>query len=127
MSYYLDLFSPSTYDAFLRSDKSISGFRSRQYIAAVKVQPGDILICYLTKQSSWVAALRVTSPLFEDNTARFTTVEDPFVLRFRVEPLVLLNPDHGTTALVMYYRPSRPLQNTPESFGKYRLIIDHQT
>ena len=95
MSYYLDLFSPSTYDAFLKSDQRVSGFRSRQNNAAVRVQPGDILICYLTKQSSWIAALRVTSPLFEDNTPCFTTVEDPFVLRFKVEPLVLLDPAQG--------------------------------
>lgn len=95
MSYYLDLFSPLTYAAFLKSDQKVSGFRSRQKNVAVRVQPGDILICYLTKQSSWIAALKVTSPLFEDNTPRFTAVEDPFVLRFQVEPLVLLDPAQG--------------------------------
>ena len=71
MAYYLDLFSPSTYKAFLESEKDISGFRLKQKNAASKIKPGDILLCYLTKVSRWVAALEVTSKMFEDNTPRF--------------------------------------------------------
>ncbi len=59
MSYYLDLFSPETYEAFLRSPRDVSGFRERQYIQATKIKPGDKLICYLTKLSRWIGALEV--------------------------------------------------------------------
>src|SRR5687768_89273 len=40
MTYFLDLFSPETYEAFSRSDRSVSGFRPRQRIAASRVCPG---------------------------------------------------------------------------------------
>jgi hypothetical protein len=36
MAYFLDLFSPETYEAFSRSDRSVSGFRVRQRNLAEK-------------------------------------------------------------------------------------------
>lgn len=95
MAYYLDLFSPSTYKAFLESEKDISGFRVKQKNAAMKIKPGDILLCYLTKVSRWVAALEVTGTMFEDDTPRFVDGDDPFVVRFKVNPLVCLDPKFG--------------------------------
>lgn len=88
MAYYLDLFSPLTYKAFLNSERDITGFRPKQKNAASKLKPGDILICYLTKVSRWVGALEITSVMFEDSTPRFVSNEDPFVVRFKVKPLV---------------------------------------
>ena len=52
MPYYLDLFSPETYEAFGRSDRTISGFRPRQRSVAGKIQPGNKLICYMTRPFS---------------------------------------------------------------------------
>lgn len=95
MAYYLDLFSPSTFEAFLISSQDITGFRLRQLQAAERVKSGDFLLCYLTKVSRWVAALEVTSPLFQDNTPRFTSLVDPFVVRFNVKPLVVLQAQLG--------------------------------
>jgi len=95
MAYYLDLFSPLTYKAFLNSERAITGFRSKQRNAASKLKPGDVLICYLTKVSRWVGALEITSKMFEDSTPRFVSNEDPFVVRFKVKPLVILDPKFG--------------------------------
>ncbi len=95
MAYYLDLFSPLTYKAFLNSERDITGFRPKQKNAASKLKPGDILICYLTKVSRWVGALEITSVMFEDSTPRFVSNEDPFVVRFKVKPLVFLEPESG--------------------------------
>ncbi|MEL7626083.1 MAG: hypothetical protein AAGU15_04420 [Anaerolineaceae bacterium] len=95
MSYCLHLFSPFTYDEFLSAKKYIPGFRPGLLNAAKKLQPGDILVCYLTKVSRWVAALQVTGELYEDHSPRFATAKDPFVLRVRAMPLVLLDPRHG--------------------------------
>ncbi len=95
MAYYLDLFSPNTYEAFLNSSKDITGFRLKQKNAAMRIKIGDILICYLTKVSRWVAALEVTSEMFEDSTPRFTSADDPFVIRFKVKPLILLKANLG--------------------------------
>lgn len=95
MAYYLDLFSPLTYQAFLHSPRDITGFRPKQKNAASKLKPGDVLLCYLTKVSRWVGALQVTSEMFEDATPRFVSNEDPFVVRFKVKPLVVLEPKLG--------------------------------
>lgn len=95
MSYYLHLFSPFTYDEFLSAKKYIPGFRPGLLSAAKKIQPGDVLICYLTKVSRWVAALQVTGELYEDHSSRFVTAKDPFVLRVKAKPLVLLDVSYG--------------------------------
>src|SRR5579872_830690 len=41
MAYYLNLFSPETYEAYQCSDQTVSGFRMRQRNAAERTKPGD--------------------------------------------------------------------------------------
>lgn len=84
MSYYLNLFSPETYARFSDSDRTVSGFRERQRNAAEKIQPGDVLLCYLTRLSRWMGLFRVESGPFNDHTPIFTTHDDPFYVRFKV-------------------------------------------
>ena len=91
MTFYLHLFSPFTYEEFVSSKKYIPGFRPGLLNAAQKLRPGDVLICYLTKVSRWVAALEVTGELYEDHSSRFASAKDPFVLRVKAEPLILLD------------------------------------
>jgi len=93
MAYFLDLFSPETYQAFKRSRQDISGFRHRHRFAAERIKPGDRLVCYLTKLSRWFAILEVVEGPFRDNTPIFYPEDDPFVVRFRVKPLVWLEPE----------------------------------
>ena len=95
MAYYLNLFSPETYQAFSNSMRSISGFRLRQEKTASRIQPGDILICYMTKLSRWIGLLEVTSSYFIDTTPLFLEKEDPFVVRFKVTPLIWLDKEHS--------------------------------
>ncbi|HEX2912867.1 MAG TPA: EVE domain-containing protein [Chloroflexia bacterium] len=95
MAYFLDLFSPETYEAFSSSNKTISGFRVRQQNQASKVQPGDKFICYMTKLSRWVGILEVTSDWFKDDSPIFTEQNDPFIVRFKVKPLVWLDKEKG--------------------------------
>ncbi len=90
MAYYLDLFSPETYERFTQSNKDISGFRVRQQNAASRVAAGDKLICYMTKLSRWVGVLEVMSKCFRDDRPLFYETDDPFVIRFRVRPLAWL-------------------------------------
>ncbi len=85
MAYYIDLFSPETYNAFTLSDQSVSGFRERQRGVAARVKPGDKLVCYVTKLSRWVGVLEVASEYFIDESPVFTAADDPFVVRFRVK------------------------------------------
>ena len=87
MTYYLDLFSPATYEAFSKSDRTISGFRTRQRGFAERIKPGDRLVCYMTKLSRWIGILEVESGPFEDATPIFYPDDDPFTIRFRVKPI----------------------------------------
>jgi predicted RNA-binding protein len=91
MRYYLDLFSPETYEKFKESDQTVSGFRLRQRNAAQKILPGDKLICYVTRLSRWVGILEVVSGPFEDNTPIFVNNNDPFVIRFKVKSIIWLS------------------------------------
>jgi hypothetical protein len=90
MAYFLDLFSPETSEGFIKSDQTISGFRPRQRNAAAKIKPGDKFLCYMTRLSRWVGMLEVLDGPFTDDTPIFYPDEDPFTLRFKVRPLVLL-------------------------------------
>jgi predicted RNA-binding protein len=93
MAYFLDLFSPETYEAFKRSNRDISGFRHRQRFAAERINRGDKLVCYMTKLSRWFGLLEVVEGPFHDNAPIFYPEDDPFVVRFKVKPLVWLEPD----------------------------------
>jgi hypothetical protein len=90
MAYFLDLFSPDTYEAFGRSDRTISGFRPRQRNVAQRVKPGDRLVCYMTRLSRWVGVLKVEAGPFNDATPIFYPENDPFTVRFRVRPITWL-------------------------------------
>jgi len=90
VAYFLDLFSPETYEVFSKSKQDISGFRLRHQNAAGRIQVGDKLICYMTKLSRWVGILEVASEWFIDETPLFYPADDPFVVRFRVRPLAWL-------------------------------------
>jgi len=95
MAYYLNLFTPETWEAFRKGGASISGFRQRQEnYASERVKPGDIFLCYLVRLSRWCGALEITSKAFRDATPIFSD-PDPFVVRFHVKPLVTLGPEQS--------------------------------
>lgn len=90
MSYFLDLFSPETYEAFSRSDRTVSGFRRRQQSVAERIRPGDKLLCYMTKLSRWVGVMDVVDGPFIDGSPIFYAQDDPFEVRFHVRPTIWL-------------------------------------
>jgi len=51
MAYWTDLFTPDTFEAFARSDRTVSGFRESQKAFAEKVRPGDVCVCYMFRLS----------------------------------------------------------------------------
>ena len=59
MAYFIDLFSPETYEAFKASAREVSGFRLRQKGLAERINKGDIFVCYLTRVSRWFGTLEV--------------------------------------------------------------------
>jgi hypothetical protein len=89
MHYYLDLFTPETWAAFKKNGSGISGFREKQRKSAERIKSGDIFLCYLVRVSRWCGVLEVTSNTFTDTSPIFSD-PDPFVVRFKVKPLVTL-------------------------------------
>ena len=90
MAYYIDLFSPETYETFSKSNRDVSGFRPRQESAASRIKVGDKLICYMVKLSRWIGILEVTSTYYKDNSPLFYDSNDPYVVRFKVRPIAWL-------------------------------------
>jgi len=70
----------------------VSGFRisRKTYIENQKIGPGDKFICYVTRLQRFVGILEAESKHFIDETPLFTKENDPFILRFKVKPLVWL-------------------------------------
>ena len=96
MAYWLDLFTPYTWERFQQHGASVSGFRPRQRRAAFeRVQQGDLFLCYVVKLSRWCGILEVVSGAYEDQSPVFADENDPFPIRFKVKPRVLLGFEHS--------------------------------
>ena len=92
MTYWLDLFTGTTWSEFQKAGANVSGFRPRMRNASKNVKPGDILLCYLTGVIRWVGALEVVG-LSKDDRPIWKDVYFP--VRFDVKPLVVLQPENG--------------------------------
>ena len=92
MSYFLNLYTPETWTSFCERGATISGFRKRhRSLARERVREGDIFLCYLTRLSRWCGVLQIQSGAYDDDSPRYD-YPDPFTVRFRVEPIVVLEP-----------------------------------
>jgi hypothetical protein len=68
MTYWTDLFTPETFEAFSRSNRNISGFRESQKGMAEKVRVGDKFLCYMVRMSRWIGVLEVLEGPFVDDS-----------------------------------------------------------
>jgi predicted RNA-binding protein len=92
-NYWLDLFTAETWEEARQHDFTVSGFRRSRWLTVQKIKPGDILICYLTRASRFVGALKVVSEPYLDETPIWKT--DVFPCRVHVEPIVALSFESG--------------------------------
>jgi len=60
---------------------------------AKKIQPGDTFLPYLLRFSRWVGLFEVVEGPYEDRSPRFTSIDDPYVIRFKVKPRIWLDRD----------------------------------
>jgi hypothetical protein len=93
MTYWTALFSLDTHARFSRSDGTVAGFPVGKRTGVV--QPGDKLVCYLTRVGRWTGILEVESSAYQDTTPIFAEKADPYTNRFRVRPIVWLQPDEA--------------------------------
>ncbi len=92
MNYWLNLFTGTTWDESREAGATISGFRYRMRNTVAKLQPGDILLCYMTGVMRWIGALEVVGPTDDDSP--IWSVAD-FPARVAVKPLIILEAEYG--------------------------------
>ncbi len=119
-TYWLDLFTGTTWEEFLAAGGDVSGFRDRRRKTVQQMKPGDYLLCYLTGISRWIAVLEVTSQPFTD-TAPIWKDED-FPSRVHVRSVVTLTPETAVPVLELRDQLSifRELKNPNAWTGYFR-------
>ncbi len=95
MTYWLDLFTGTTWDEFRSAGSKISGFRESRWNTVQKIKVGDIFLCYLTGVSRFVGLLEITGKPFKDETPIWK--DQVFPCRLPVKPLIQLDPEYGVS------------------------------
>jgi predicted RNA-binding protein len=90
-TYWLDLFTGTTWQEFLDAGSKISGFRERRWKTVQAIKPGDFLLCYLTGVSRFIGLLEVISEPFRDDAKIWK--DESFPCRLRVKPVIVLTPE----------------------------------
>ncbi|GHO65096.1 hypothetical protein KSC_039880 [Ktedonobacter sp. SOSP1-52] len=92
-TYWLKLYTEVTWQEFLNVGGEISGFRESRWSIVQQIEPGDYLICYLTRVSRLIGILEVVSEAFIDTTPIWKN--DVFPCRLKVKPVIRLTPETG--------------------------------
>lgn len=125
-AYWVDLFTVETWEEFQRHGADISGFSEARWPWVKRIHPGDYLLCYLTGESRWVGALEVISEPFRDESERIWK-SAVYPARVKVEPIVILKPEHGVPVLDMQKELSifQNLKNPNRWMGPFRGSPNH--
>ena len=99
VQYWLDLFTPRTWEEAQRNNFKLSGFRVNRWGIVQKIEPGDLLICYITRISRFSGILKVVSkPYKDEKKARKIWKGDNFPCVMDVEPIITLDFLHSVPA-----------------------------
>ena len=90
-TYWLDLFTGTTWQEFLDAGATVSGFRERRWKTAQQIKPGDYFLCYLTGVSRFIGVLEATSEAYWDETPIWK--DEVFPCRVKVEVIAALTPE----------------------------------
>jgi hypothetical protein len=91
--YFLGLFTARSWTEFKANGAQVMGFNEKKVTAAARLRPGDRLLCYLTKRSTFVAVLEVTGPSYQDSTPIWA--DGLFPVRLPVKVILELSPLAG--------------------------------
>ena len=86
--------SPDNHAATAEHGFSVIGLKERNRNRALEIEPGDVLVLYLTKVMRFAGAIRVTGELFEDREKLWPGKPgkvDPYPWRFPTEKVVALD------------------------------------
>lgn len=92
-NYWISLFTWHTWQEFLEAGGDVDGFSERRWRTVRKMQPGDLLLCYLTGISRFIGVLEVTGEPYKSFTSIWS--EAVFPSRVPVRTLMSLRPEYG--------------------------------
>jgi hypothetical protein len=118
MNYWIDLFTGTTWEEFIKNGANVSGFRHRMRNTVRKIPSGDILLCYVTGVMRWIGALEVVGQ--SKDSRRIWSGED-FPERLEVRPIIMLKPENSISmesleGLVDFYKG-------PKDQGKFKGFV----
>jgi len=102
--YFLALFTARSWTEFKANGAKVMGFTEKKVKAAARLRPGDRLLCYLTKRSTFVAILEVTGSSFQDGKPIWT--DGLFPVRLPVKVVSELSPLTGLPVQLLLGRLS---------------------
>jgi hypothetical protein len=70
MTYWLNLFTGTTWTEFVKNGSGVSGFSQNRWKTVQEIKVGDRLICCVTGISRFIGILEVTGPASYAATAR---------------------------------------------------------
>jgi predicted RNA-binding protein len=119
-TYWLDLFTYSTWRQFLNAGASVTGFRDRRWSTVKQIKPGDYLLSYLTGISRWIGLLEARSEGYLDEAPLWT--EALFPARVKVKLIVELASETAVPVFDLRDQLSifRNLQNPNAWTGHFR-------
>jgi len=92
-SYWLDLFTGSSWEEFLAAGGMVSGFRNTRAATVKKIAQGDWLVCYVTGVSRWIGVFEVTGETFTSEEPIWK--DDVFPVRLPVKVVLKLPPENA--------------------------------
>jgi len=87
-NYWLNLFTPETWEEAAKIGYTVTGFRRHRWKGLARIKQGDVFVCYLAGLSRFCGLLEAASEPFLDETPIWKS--DPFPARVRTTPLVAL-------------------------------------
>ena len=93
--------SPDNHAATAEHGFGVIGLKERNRNRALEVEPGDVIVLYLTKVMRFAGAIRVTGELYEDREKLWPGKPgkaDAYPWRFPTEPLVVLDEEEWVPA-----------------------------
>jgi hypothetical protein len=118
MSYYIDLFTGETWSEFRDAGADVTGFSGRNKAILDAIKKGDVFLCYMVGVQRWVGALEV---LGTSNDKRQIWKMSEFPARFKVNPIVMMDPEFGVPMNALMGRVSFFESETER--GKYKGFV----
>jgi hypothetical protein len=89
--YYLGLFTVDSWREFKGHGGAVMGFNANKINQVAKLRPGDHILCYLTKVSSFVGVMRVAGASYVDDTPIWSDGSFPVRLPVQITLETLLS------------------------------------